>query len=161
MQPVCVCAYEHVGGCLCLPVSVCMFILYPLHRKFSHPAHSHHVHDFLLCPGGCITPRASLIGFKQASVKSHQRLEMLSETGNLLLGDFLQLPDSVCPFLSYCVSQYPSLLKSLIAAQFPSALFLSCSLSLGFKHSLFIARSPILDALSLSVVLFLCLPLND
>lgn len=37
---------------------------------------------------GGISPRAGLIGVKRAALKSHQCLEMLSETGNLLLGDF-------------------------------------------------------------------------
>lgn len=98
----------------------------------------------LLCPGegGAVRPRAGLIGVKQASLKSHQRLGTLRETGNLLFGDFLQLHDSVCPCLSYCLSPYPSLLKSLITAQFPSALFLSHLLSTGFKHLLLITCIP-------------------
>lgn len=116
--------------------SVSMFILHPQHRKSSHPALSHHVHGCLLCPGGggCIRLRATLIGIKPALVKSHQRPEMLRETGNLLLGGFLQLLASVCRCLCYCLSLYPFLLKSLITAQFPSALFLSHLLSVGIYY---------------------------
>lgn len=78
---------------------------------------------------GGISPRVGLIGIKRAALKSHRRLEMLSETGTLLLGDFRQLLDSVCPCLFHCLPQYPSLLKSLITPQFPSALFLSLSVA--------------------------------
>lgn len=147
---------------MCLRVAVCiyqsvsMFILYPQHRKSSHPALSHHVHGCLLCPGeGCIRLRVGVIGIKPALVKSHQRLEMLSETGNLLLGGFLQLPDSVCHCLPYCLSLYPSLLKSLITAQFPSALFLSHLLSFDIYYLSLVLLPSILLALSLSLSLSL------
>lgn len=100
----------------------------------------------MLCPVGGISPRAGLIGVKRAALKSHRRLEMLSETGNLLLGDFRQLLDCVCPCLFHCLSQYPSLLKSLITPQFPSALFLSHSLSVSFNRCPFTTPSPTLDA---------------
>lgn len=33
---------------------------------------------------GSLSPRLSLIGVKQATVKSHQKVGKLSETGNLL-----------------------------------------------------------------------------
>lgn len=52
------------------------------------------------CGGGGSRPRVGLIGIKRAALKSHRRLEMLSETGNLLLGDFRQLLDSVCSIVS-------------------------------------------------------------
>lgn len=131
----CVCAklHLHANGCTrfpdqCVPVRVCppcdVCVGSPLTRSSAG----------LLCPVGGISPRAGLIGVTRAALKSHQCLEMLSKTGKLLLGNFRQLPDSVCPCLLHCLSQYPSLLKSLITPQFPSALFLSRSLSVGFKH---------------------------
>lgn len=131
--------YSYIGSPLAQPSCARPSVCYVLQRE----------------GGGSLIPRAGLIGVKQASEKSHQRLGTLSETGNLLLGDFLQLHGSPCPCLSYCLSPYPSLLKSLIAAQFPSAPFLSPSLSVGFKHLLFITRTPTLGARPL--VLFVCL----
>jgi len=119
---------DTICGYWCLSAYVHLYIIC-LHRKFSYAAHSHiHVVAVcLVCPAGegSLSPRAGLIGVKQATVKSHQRLRALSEAGKLLLGDFLQLHDSPCPCLSHCLSSYPSLLKSLITAQFPSSLFLS------------------------------------
>lgn len=155
MQPVCVCVYLCVAVCICQSVCACLYCLPYIGSPLTQPSA---IMCMAVCCvlGGCISPRAGLIGVKQASVKSHQRLEKLSETGNLLLGDFLQMLDSVCPCLSYCLSLYPSLLKSLITAQFPSALFLSHSLSVGFKHSLFITPSPTLDARALSLSLYYC-----
>lgn len=128
----------------------CVSAAWRVHRKSSPPVLGHHVHGCLLCPVGGISPRAGLIDVKRTALKSHQRLEMLSKTGKLLLGDFRQLP--VCPRLLHCLPQCPSLLKSLITPQFPSALFLSHSLSVGLKHWLFITPSPTLDVPALSLL---------
>lgn len=137
-------------------------VVWRLRRKSSQPVLSRHVQGCLLCPVGGTGPRAALIGVKRAALKSHQCPEMLSQTGNLLLGDFRQLLDSVCPCLFHCLSQYPSLLKSLITLQFPSALFLYRSLSVGFKHWLFITPPPplmpspsLLLPLSVSAIVFM------
>lgn len=132
---------------MCASVSMCTLYSYTQEALSPSSQPSCACAVCLLCPvsagrGGAVSPRAGLIGVKQAPLKSHQSLGTLSETGNLLFGDFLQLHDSVCPCLSYCLSPYPSLLKSLITAQFPSALFLSHLLSAGFKHLLLITCTP-------------------
>lgn len=124
---VCACLYciPYIGSPLTQPSAImCMAVCRP-------------------CPGarGGISPRAGLIGVKQASVKSHQRLEMLSETGSLLLGDFLRLQDfSVSPSVSLSLPiSLPLKISHRCSASICSP-FLSHSLSAGFKHLLFITR---------------------
>lgn len=131
--------------CICQPVCACLYCLPYIGRPLTLPSA---IMCMAVCSvlwgggggGGCISPRAGLIGVKQASVKSHQRLEMLSETGNLLLGG---LPPNagLCVSLSVLLSLPISLpLKishhsSVSICSLPLPLTLSWLQTLSIYHS--------------------------
>ncbi len=136
VQPVCVCV------CLRLAVYICQCVhvyIVSLHRKSSYPDLSHHMHGCLSAVswgvGGAVSPRAGLIGVKQALVTRDAQRDRKPFIRGLPPTAGLSVSQSVLLFLPISLPLKISHRRSVSIRSLPLPLTLSWLQTFTIYHS--------------------------